>query len=275
MNNSVRRKKLLLGFFYGLVSGFAFAFMAWGIDAWLLARANASYFWIKIIPGLIICMLAGGLAGCLTIYFRNHLIAMLLWALLALLFSWLVVWLPLINTPSLLKLLNPNLVNLFKFSEVEYLYQYRLVGLITIGLAAIIGGLLEINLVDQATLSPYISAFGIALLVCLAIFGLAGSAADQLININLREPIRVIDELIQFAADNEGKEVPKQVARKMHLSAVNNIRELLQRNRQLILIGYDTGLGQVDILVDFEGSFVKCTTIYSQPTDCVSLNGTP
>jgi hypothetical protein len=31
----------------------------------------------------------------------------------------------------------------------------------------------------------------------------------------------------------------------------------------------------MDILVDFQGSLVKCTTIYAQPTDCIRAAETP
>jgi hypothetical protein len=275
LKTNISRKKLVLGLIYGLVAGLAFSLFAWGIDAWLLARANATYYWINLIPGMLLCMLAGGFIGWLTIYFNKHSLALLLWGLLAVFFAWLVVWLPLTNAPNLLKWLDPGLADWLNFSEVEYLSLYRLVGVVTIGLACIIGGLLEINLVEQAMLSAYGSSLGVALVVCATIFALVGSAADNLINVNLREPVQAVDKLIQFAADHAGQEVSKQEARKMHLSAARNIGDLLQSGRRLTLISYDESFGMVDILVDFEGRLVKCTAIYSQPTDCVPLEGTP
>lgn len=275
MKTNISRKKLVLGLIYGLVAGLAFSLFAWGIDAWLLARANATYYWINLIPGMLLCMLAGAIIGWLTIFFNKHSLALLLWGLLAVFFAWLVVWLPLTNAPNLLKWLDPGLAGWLDFSEVEYLSLYRLVGVVTIGLACIIGGLLEINLVEQAMLSAYGSSLGMALVVCATIFALVGSAADNLINVNLREPVQAVDRLIKFAADHAGQEVSKQEARKMHLSAARNISDLLQSERRLTLISYDESFGMVDILVDFEGTLVKCTAIYSQPTDCVPMEGTP
>lgn len=275
MKTSITRKKLVLGLVYGLVAGLAFSVFAWGVDAWSLARAHATYPLSKFIPGMLICIIAGGSAGFLTIYFKKHLIALILWGLLAVLLAWLVVWLPLSFSPGLVKWLNPGLEGWFNFPEVDYLYLYRLVGAVTIGLASMIGGLLEINLVDQAMLSPYASTFGVALVVCATIFSLVGSAADDLINVNLREPVQAIDELIHFAAENDGKEVDKTTARKMHLSAARNIVDQIHKDHRLTLIKYDENFGQVDVLVDFEGMMVKCTAIYSQPTDCFVLEGTP
>jgi hypothetical protein len=278
MKTDVENKKLRLGLIYGLTGGFAFACFAWGIDALLLARANAAFFWIKIIPGLIICIPFGGMIGRLTVRFNDHRTAVLLWAVLALLFSWLVVWLPLYGSPFLLKILDPNLTKWINYSQVADLYQFQIVSLLAIAFAAIISGLLEINLIEQAMLSSYGSASTMAMLVCLILFGLVGSVTDQMININLREPVQVINELFQFAADNQGQEVSKTTAREKHLSSLNTITDLdslLQRPRQLNLITFDPNFGQMDILVDFQGSLVKCTTIYAQPTDCIRAAETP
>ncbi|HSQ17854.1 MAG TPA: hypothetical protein VLM83_09165 [Anaerolineales bacterium] len=273
--NNVKHKKLKYGLSYGLVGGVAFAIFAWGVDALLLTLAHATYPWIKFIPGLIICALAGGLVGWLTIRFENHLIALLLWLLLAVLFSWLVVWLPLTGAPGIIKLLDPELATRFDFSQVQDIYQFRLVGLLAIGLAASISGLLEINLVENALLAPSGFTHILTLLVCLILFGVGGSSTDHLINTNFREPIQAVDKLIQFAADNEGKEVPSITARAMHLSAVKDLDEYLQSPRKLSIIAFDPPLGMMNILVDFDGPLVQCTAIYSQPTNCVILSATP
>ncbi len=274
MKANINSNKHLLGLIYGLVGGLAFAVFAWGIDAWLLAKAHSTFFWVKFIPGLIVCLLAGGLAGWLTIRFDRHWAALLIWGLLALLFSWLIVWLPLDAAPYLIKVFDPHLTQWLNYSEVEQLVQFRITGFLIVGLAAILSGLLEINLVEHARTTPYGLASAAIMLVCVFSFGLAGSASDQLININLREPVEVVDNLIQFAADNQGKEVPVDVARKIHLSALNavtDLDDLLEESRQLTLVSFDPALGMMDIIVDFDGSLVKCTAIYAQPANCIRL----
>ena len=67
MNNSTRKKNLFMGLVYGLTAGFAFAFFAWGLDAIMLLRAHAAFPWVKFIPGMLICTVAGGLVGWVTI----------------------------------------------------------------------------------------------------------------------------------------------------------------------------------------------------------------
>ena len=275
MNIIIRRKKLRLGLIYGMVAGLAFATFAWGVDAWLLARAHATFFWVKFIPSLIVCVLSGGLVGWLTIRFEKHSISLLLWGSLAGLYSWLVIWLPFTLGPYLVKTLAPELAHWIDFSQVQDLIQFRVVSLVIIGLAAIICGLLEINLIHQALLSSYVSASVVAMLVCLILFSLAGSATDSIVTATLREPVQVINNLIQFAQVNEGLEVPLATARKLHISAVNQITGLIQRNRQLTLIKFDQNFLFMDILVDFEGTLVKCTAIYAQPTDCIIITPNP
>ncbi len=275
MNINIYRKKLRLGIIYGLVAGLGFTLSAWGVDAWLLARAHDAYFWIKFFPGLIISLLAGGFAGWLTMIRQKHGFALLVWGLLAVLFTWSVIWLPFSGTPRILNLINPGIVNLLKYTKIVDLGQFEVICLAIIAMAALICGLLEINLIDQAVLSSYKSGFVAAIAVCLILFGIAGSASDQLINTSLREPVQAIDSLLQFAQDNFGKEVPKATARQMHLSSARLLGDLVKKPRKLTLISFDENLLIVDVLVNFTGINARCSAIYSQPTDCIILPVNP
>jgi len=275
MSINVRWKKLRLGLVYGMVAGLACAVFAWGVDAFLLARANDLYFWVKFLPGLVVSILVGGMAGWLTIYLQKHAFAFLFWGLLAGLYTWLVIWLPFSATPRLISLINPALAGLIRFNTVQDVGQFKLVSLLIIGLVAVIGGLLEINLIDQAILSPYPSSSIAIFAVCVILFGLAGSATDHMINANLREPVQIVNTLLQFARDHAGEQVPKETARKMHLSATYRLGDLIQKSRRLTLIALDENLVMMDVLVDFEGTRAKCSTIFSQPTDCIILTSNP
>ncbi len=277
MTSAVHHKKLFLGAIYGITSGVAFSIFAWGIDAWLLMKANAALPLVKFIPGLLLCIPAGGLAGWLTMRFNKHRAAILFWGLLALFFSWLTIWLSMDGAAYFVKQINPSIAQYVAYSDIGAiaLFQFRAISFIVVGFAAIVCGLLEINLIDQALLSPYGMASGTMLVVCVVLFSLAGSTLDHVININFREPVLVINELIQFAADHQGQEVPVEIARSMHLSAAANLEDLLPKSRRLTLMTFDPNFGLIDILVDFEGSLVKCTTIYAQASDCVRLDKSP
>jgi hypothetical protein len=275
MNITLRMKKLRLGLIYGLAGGLAFAVFAWGIDAWLLAQANSSYAWIKFIPGLFICLLTGGLAGWLTILTERHGFAVLFWGISGVIFSSMAVWLTFTGTFRFISLLNPQLAGYFRLSPLPIAVQFRVISLLIIGLAAVIAGLLEINLVHQALLSPYISSFIVSLLICGVIFALVGSATDHMINTITREPVQVVNSLLQFAQNNFGITVPKETARAMHLSSASQLGDLVEKPRRLTLISYDQNLRMLGVLVDFDGTRAKCSTIYSQPTDCIILTSNP
>lgn len=265
-------RRLLLGLLYGLCCGLVFSIFAWGLDAVQLARANSSYSFLKFLLGLLICLPVGAWVGRTTIQHSSHALALLLWVGLAVAFSWLVVWLPLDGWQEILKELDPSLFPLMHYREVANIWQYRIFVIFILGLASTIAGLLEINLVEQALHNAYGSGIITMIVVTAIIYGMAGSATDYFVNSNLREPVVTLNNLIQFGRENSDKEVPAEIARKMHLSTLNQIRDLLDKPYQMTIIGYDRYLGQIEILVKFGEDLVKCTTIYAQPTNCVPLN---
>lgn len=265
------RKKQGMGLLFGAIAGLAFSITAWGIDAVQLAAAHSAYPFIKFIPGLLISVAAGGFVGWLTIRIERLWAGMVLWALLAGLFTWLVMWLPLRGTPFFLKVLEPQLSPLLYYPNIDSQIQFIAMGSIVIGFVCLICGLMEIHLVDQAMLGMGTLALISPLLISLTVFSLAGSSGDYLLNRHFREPVQALNGLIQFAVDNEGVDVPLVVSRQKRLSVVRDLDEIIDNPRKLTLIAYDSTLGQMDILVDFSGNWVRCTVIYNQPTMCKRL----
>ncbi len=268
MSDQFLKKKQLLGVFYGLIAGVAFAFTAWGIDGIALAQAHASYPFIKFLPGLILCTLLGTLVGWMSIRIGKGLVTIVIWFIFAFVLVWSIIWLPFKLTPTLLKFLQPILVDWIEFPMIANVDQFRIVGMIVIALPTIICGLLEPNIVEMVLMSSHKGAFLTIVLVCGLLMSLAGSAGDEIVAKLLREPIQVLDNLFQFAIENQGKEVDIKLARRMHYSTVRDLEEILPRSRRLTLIAFDENLAQMNILVNFDGIWVKCTTIYSQPTMC-------
>lgn len=269
-----KNKKKFIGLIYGLVSALSFAFFAWGIDAFSLARAHAAFFWIKLLPGVVICLIAGALAGWLTIHFEKHGLALLFWAGLAMLFTTLAIWLPTSGTELFLKILRPDLSNYLKFPEIDSISQFQIVGFLMIGTASIICGILEINLVDQILLSAYGSTFASSLFVTLILFGLAGSASDYLINSHFREPVQALDSLVQTLSDYGNADIPDEIIKEQRLSSVIRLGNNWQKPRQLILVAFDKTLGSMDILVSTQEALAKCTLIYSQVSNCNLITST-
>ena len=271
MKPEVSKRKQKAGLLFGLAAGLAFAVFAWGVDAFLLANAHGTFAWVKFVPGLLICLLCGGLVGWLTVLLQSVWISIVLWVGQALLFAHLLMWLPLKITPVIIRLFNPALGDYLKYPYYPELQQNLWVAFVIIALASIIISLLENVLIDQAIFSSGTYAVIVPITVSLLAFSLVGGTGDSVLNKHLRDPILKVDKLVQFALDNAGKEISPEAAHNMRISALNPVKELVTDQRKLILSNFDQYIGQVDVLVDFNGNWVKCTTIYSQVTNCTRL----
>ena len=262
------RKKQRIGFFFGLVAGAVFSLTAWGVDAVQLAGANVSFPFTKLIPALFICALAGGFVGCLSIRVGHWLVSIILWLLFAVLAVWLVLWLPVQGSAQILRYLSPNLTHWIEYAPIEGLSQFRILGLIVIGVPCLLCGIIENNLVEQALSAQGIGGWLAMFLVAALLLGAAGFAGDELLNRHFREPAQALNDMFEFAAENQGKEVEKTLARRMRLSVAKPLGDLVKKPREMTLIAYDSTLGQMDFLVDFRGTWARCKVIYSQPTQC-------
>jgi len=62
-DEEAHRRHRLVGLGYGLTYGLAYSLTAWGIDAWVLARARAELAGAKLAVGLPLLLLIGAAAG--------------------------------------------------------------------------------------------------------------------------------------------------------------------------------------------------------------------
>lgn len=272
MTKEFTHRKQILGLLFGLIAGAAFSLTTWGVDAVLLAIAHAATPFVKFIPGLIVSVAACGLVGWLSVRLEKARIAVLLWLALAVFLSWLVMWLPLHLAPGLQAAFNPQLRSYFDFPPIDGKGQILFFVFLVTGFVSLVCGMLEIHLIDQAMISQGGMAIVTPLLISLALFGFAGISADELMNRNLREPIQAMNEVIQFAADNQGKDVSAKTAREKRLSVVKELTGLIDRPRRLTVIGYDSSMWQIEVLVDFQGELATCTVMVNQPTMCSLVN---
>ncbi len=268
MKTSVNKRKQLVGLLFGLTAGLAFAVFAWGVDGLVLAGAHGAYPWVKFIPGLFISLMFGGLVGWLTVILQSALLRLLLWFAFSLLLSKLFLWLPIKAAPEIIGWFDGYLGNYLNYPLYKDFNHMQWIGFSVIALISLLCAVLENLLIDQALFSANSFSVTVPLVISFVFFCLAGNTIDGLYNKQIREPILAVDKLIQFAVDNTGKEISSETRRAMHLAAVNSIEDLLPLERTLILSNYDQMLGQIDVLVKFNGSWVKCTTIYNQVTFC-------
>lgn len=275
MKPAVSKRKQVAGLLYGLAAGLAFAIFAWGVDAFLLARANGIFTWVRFVPGLLICLASGALVGWLTVRFERAWLSLLLWLLQALLFAHLVLWLPIKVAPRIISLFNPALGEFLKYPFHKELNQNLWIGFAIIAVVSLVCGLIQNILIDQALFSSGNFAIIVPLVICFLAFGLVGNSSDALLNKRFRESIQQVDKVIEFAIAHEGQEVPHEQARKMRLFALSQVQEVVTEERGLVLSNYDEMLGQVDVLVDFQGQWVKCPVIYNQVITCSRVFETP
>ncbi len=267
--NRFLRYTLLLG----LIAGLAFSLSLWGYESILLFQAHVAYPWIPLVAGTLICVLICTLATVLTWLVNKALLGIVFWVLASRLIAGLAITLPLKITPALMMFFEPGLRARLPVYPMNETFQ-TWAGFGTVWLAIFLGilGLLQLTLVESAVpattsagrLSPY--------LVFALVMVLASVLSSNMINEQLRAPLIATDRLIEFAVDHQNTSVDPATARQMHLSAVNTISDLIKRPRRLFLGQYDNYYGQVNVLIDFQGEWVDCTTVSGQPVFCNSIS---
>ena len=270
----ILRVKHMFGLWFGIALGLAFSIFAWGIDSFLLNQMNGLYPWLKFLGAVIPCVIVGGFTGWLSARLDKPLLAMLLWGAAAFVFAWLTVNLPLQITPRILSLAEPGLGDLLHYTYYEAFASRFGVAYVWISIFVSLAGLLQIPLSDSAVFST--SFFGkiSPILFTLVLMGICGTIVDGLNNELLRSPVDAVNTTIQFYLDNRGTEIDPVVSRRMRLSALRGVEELITPERKFIVSGYDQFLEQVQVLARFDQAWVECDLIVNQLIKCQEV-GSP
>lgn len=266
-------KKLLsvkrnYGMLYGAVAGLAFASVTWGIDDYFLSQAHALYPWLKFIIGSIICICVGALAGRLSAQFEKVSASVLIWLVPLVSFAWLSLAIPFKLAPALIVWLKPDikyLLNYAYFPDFQYRFGLSLILALVFGLLV---GLLQPMMTESAVFSNSSAGKFVPLIICTILMGLSGFWIDNFNNEPLRSAVTSLDATIQYAREHQGQQIDPQVDRRLHLSIVESFAELIDRPRHLIVSSYNSTLGQINILVEFDNIPVNCVVIYAQPAFC-------
>jgi hypothetical protein len=268
MNSSFSRKRINLGVIYGLIAGLFFTLAAWGMDAVILARYHVSLPFLKLLPAFLICVPPAILAGFLTAKYENGLVSFMLWAGLAVLYTYAVINIPIKLAPWMTSKLLPEYIPVISFQELTNIGHYWFYGIFAIGFSCVLCGILENLLIDQSFAASGAIGALIPFVICMAVMTGAGFSGDLLFTNNFREPVVMIDTLLQNGATYYNQEVDKLEARKMRLSIVRPLDELVLLPHSLTLVSTDNYLGLMKVLVDFDGKYALCHIVYSQPTFC-------
>lgn len=259
------RYSLLLG----AISGFVLSTAIWAYETFLLAQAHAAYAWIPYLVGTILFMGVCAVAAVLTCLLNRALLGIVFWILAGRLMAVLVITIPLKIATGLMFIIEPGLQSRLPAYAINSTFR-TWEGFATIVLAIFMGilGLLQLTMVDQSV--PAISPAGrlIAYFVFIPIILLASVMVSNMINQQMGAPLLATNQLIQFAIDHQNTKVDPIIARQMQLSTLDPIASLIDRPRRLFLGKYDETFSQVEVLIDFGGEWVDCTTVSLQPVYC-------
>ncbi|MBV6394902.1 MAG: hypothetical protein HFACDABA_00472 [Anaerolineales bacterium] len=272
METKLKIRKQAFGLSYGLAAGLAFSVALWGLDGYYQARAFAYFPWLKFITGAPLTLLVGGLAGWLTSRFEKPLLGILFWAASAAAYAWLTILVPVVIAPAAMKLFDPALQPLFHYSFHANTSQLTAVAFGWIMIAVFIAAVIQIPMLEQAVFSASVFGRISPHIVCTILLFVSGTLADSLYNQPLREPLISMNNTIQFALDHQGLEVNSKAARQMHLSSLRPVEPYIAAERRLVVSAFDPLLEKVDILINFEGHWVECSTIFNNPLNCASVS---
>lgn len=254
---------------YGVMVGLSFAIFTWGVDGFILNNFHGLQPWLKFGIGAILCIVTGGITGWLSAKLSKALYSVLLWLVATSIYAWLIVNLPLVILPKVLVLLEPQTNGLLNYVYFDNFGSRVGVAYTWIAIFILLAGLLQIPLSDSAVFSSSLFGKITPFFVVIALMATAGTIVDNgLINEPLRGSTVAIDNTIQYILDNQGKEVDKTEARRMHTGAFRAISDSVTEQRKLIVSGYNEELGQINILIFFERDLVDCQVFYNQPITC-------
>jgi len=281
LNLSIERQDILqakyrYGFWFGVFLGLGFAIFTWGIDSYILSQHHGFYPWLKFIVGSVICVVVGGVAGWLSAKINKPLYSALIWLIIGSVFAWLTVNLPLLITPRIISMLAPQTGGLLHYTYYDDFGRRVMVAYIWISIFITVAGLLQIPLSDSAVFSASIFGKLVPILVSLVLMAISGTIVDNgLINEPLRTSIVSIENTIQFIVENRGKEIDLAEARNVHAGAFRAIDNSVTAEYKLIVSGYDSLLGEINVLVEFEKDWAECKVFYNQPISCEVIEDFP
>ncbi|HJS19465.1 MAG TPA: hypothetical protein VJ785_12015, partial [Anaerolineales bacterium] len=264
----VIRLKRRIGMVYGMVVGLSFTAASWGIDGYLLSRANGFYPWLKFIIGAAICMTAAGLAGWFVARSEKAILGLLFYLAVAFVFSWLILALPFQIFPKAVTLLDPEVGNMLNYPIYEGFRSRFWVAAAWVSVFVALVGLLQIPLAEPAAFATSVFGKVAPLLVCSVVMFINGFIVDSINNEPLRNAVLNMNTTIQYAVDHQGQEVDRAEARKMRISSLRAVQDVIDEPRQLIVGTYDQYLDQIHVLVRFGTTWTDCVVVYNQPSFC-------
>lgn len=267
----IQKRKRAFGLSYGIVAGLAFSLTLWGLDGLSLSQAYAYFPWIKFFTGMPLAILICGLTGWLTTRIERPLVGVVLWIAAAGALAWLTILVPIFLSPIIMKALNPDLASLLQYTFYDNASEKAAVAFAWIAIASFIIATIQVPMLEQAAFSTSILGKIAPHIICALLMLVSGSVADNLNNQLLREPLVSMNETINFALEHQGQSVDPKAAREVHLASLRPVQDSIHPNRRLVVSRFDPLLEHVYILINFNGSWVECGTIFNNPLNCIPV----
>jgi hypothetical protein len=263
------RSKRFFGLIYGIVAGITFACASWGLDGYVLSQSHGYLPWFNLVAGIILCSAFGGLQGWLTARMESSLLGLVFWFFSSLFFAWLTVALPLQITPFIVSKIDPNLGALLDYgNNIEFIFRFG-VALAWVAPFSLMIGITQLPVIEPAVFSTSIFGKLGPFFFCIVVMGISGFVSDSLINAQFRAALTGMDSTIQFVVDNKGNsDVDPILSREMHARSLVTMEEQVTETRHLFIGSYDEYLGEIHVLVNFDGAWIDCDVFYGQPSTC-------
>ena len=250
----------------GAIAGFVYAFAAWGIDAILLSAANASLPWVKFAIAVIPVTAMFTLVSWISTKITHMVLRMLLWIALATSLSYLISLFSFQFNAVILRNIHPQVSSVINYITPAGISSRRFVIIVMTNILLIVGGLMFENASQS-----YFSASGtvgrfLPILICLAFFGGAGYVADSNFNTELRSQLVNVDDQLKEVANLDLNSLSERDQRMIRRFTKLNVD--LQGPRKLVIGNFDDSFSQVEMLIDFNGTWVNCLTINGFVGNC-------
>lgn len=258
------------GFLLGIVAGLGFSIVVWGADTWHLANAHAISPWSKLALGGVPSVILGALLGWIALKIDSLPVSAVLWGAMGVGFGWLAGHIPVEGVTMLLEQVEPALVE-----RVSYRFDRDLASRTTFimpvtGGIFLLASLFLAYLVEKSMSSNPFQRWW-PIVAWLILFTIGGTITDSLINQPFRQPLIVMHNTIQLALDHENVEETETLEK--NVEKLESIEGLLNRPRRIILADYDNAMLKVNLLIDFDGTWVRCVMSKDRLDYCKQIGG--
>ncbi len=257
-----------VGFTAGLLGGFVFSCMAWGVDAISLAGSHVILPWGKVLPATIAITGVAGLCGYISAKSGRGIISFILWVGWAIASSLVASAIPFRWMEWLIRQLNPLLGAEINYS-IPPLQDTRVIFSICVVIVlGIVISLLFPTIVDQIHMGMYIGPTILNVMLWLVFFVGMGFMMDEVYNKPLRRPLNLTSNTIDVARANKALFDHGKEASKLQILSMKPLVEVIDRPYHIALKTYDDLNESMEVLVDFDGFWYTCNVAYSQVINC-------